>query len=254
MAGSPAPGSPPSSAGGWNALRSTVVTELLTAAIADLRSASRPRPLRIVDAGGGTGGVGVPLAGAGHDVLVVDPSPDAMATLHRRAEERADGSAARIRAVQGDLADLPSLVPAGSVDVVVVHEVLDVVDDPAQALAAVHDVLRPGGLASVLVANRAGAALARALAGRFADAAALLAPGAEGPRYDVRSLPAALEAAGLDVVALHGVRVFSDLVPGALLENDPAAVHGLLALERAAATHPDTHPIAARLHALARRR
>lgn len=253
MVGSPVPGRPPSGAGGWNALRSTVVTELLTAAIADLQATSSG-PLRIVDAGGGTGGVGVPLAGAGHDVLVVDPSPDAMATLHRRAEERGDGSAARIRAVQGDLADLPSLVPAGSVDVVVVHEVLDVVDDPAAALASVRAVLRPGGLASVLVANRAGAALARALAGRFADAAALLGLGPGGPRYDVRSLPAALAAAGLDVVALHGIRVVSDLVPGPLLENDPAAVRALLDLERAAATHPDTHPIAARLHALAHRR
>lgn len=254
MAGSPVPGSPPSGAGGWNALRSSIVTELLAAAIADLQSASRPGPLRIVDAGGGTGGVGVPLAGAGHDVLVVDPSPDAMATLRRRAEERADGSAARIRAVQGDLTDLPSLVPAGSVDVVVVHEVLDVVDDPAQALAAVRGVLRPGGLASVLVANRAGTALARALGGRFAEATALLHAGPAGPRYDVRSLPAALEAAGLDVVALHGVRVVSDLVPGALLESEPAAAAALLDLERAAAVHPDLHAVAARLHAVARRR
>jgi SAM-dependent methyltransferase len=239
---------------GWNALRATVVTELLTAAIADLQAVSGPGSLRIVDAGGGTGGVGVPLAAAGHDVLVVDPSPDAMATLQRRAEERADGSAARIRGVQGDLADLPSLVAAGSVDVVVVHDVLDVVDDPQQALAAVHDVLRPGGLVSVVVANRGGTALARALAGRFADAAALLDPGAAGPRYDVRSLPAAIESAGLEVVAIHGIRVFSDLVPGALLEHDPGAVHALLALERAAATHADVHPIAARLHAVARRR
>lgn len=239
---------------GWNALRATVVTELLTAAITELQAAAGPGPLRIVDAGGGTGGVGVPLAAAGHDVLVVDPSPDAMATLHRRAEERADGSAARIRAVQGDLADLPSLVPAGSVDVVVVHDVLDVVDDPQQALAAVRGALRPGGLVSVVVVGRGGTALARALAGRFADAAALLAPGSAGPRYDVRTLPAALESAGLHVAAVHGVRVFSDLVPGALLEHDPGAVHALLALERQAATHPDVLPIAARLHALAHRR
>ncbi|HEX7353438.1 MAG TPA: methyltransferase [Mycobacteriales bacterium] len=241
-------------AAGWTTLRTTVVTELLTAAIADLQAASGASSLRIVDAGGGTGGVGVPLAAAGHDVLVVDPSPDAMATLHRRAEERADGSAARIRGVQGDVADLPSLVPAGSVDVVVLHDVLDVVDDPHQALAAVRDVLRPGGLVSVVVAGRVGTAIARALAGRFEAAAALLDPGTPGPRYDVRSLPAALQSAGLDVVAIHGVRVFSDLVPGALLEHETGAASALLALERAAATHPDVHPIAARLHALAHRR
>ena len=46
------------------------------------------RPLRVLDLGGGTGGLAVPLAEAGHDVIVVDPSPDALASLRRRATEQ----------------------------------------------------------------------------------------------------------------------------------------------------------------------
>ncbi len=241
----------------WETRRGGVVLELLVAALESLG----PPPLQVVDAGGGTGGIAVPLAALGHQVLVVDPSPDAMVALRRRAEERADGSAARIRGVQGDLADLLEHVPAGAADVVVCHDVLAVVDDPDAALRAVHDVLRPGGLASVLTANRGGAVLARALAGRFAAAAELLVwdgspDGGSDPapgRYDIRTLPAALVAAGLRVEALHGVRVFADLVPGALLESDPGAPAALAALERTAATDPDYLPVAARLHALARR-
>jgi S-adenosylmethionine-dependent methyltransferase len=211
--------------------RGGVVLELLTAAVA----AIGPAPLRIVDAGGGTGGVAVPLAALGHEVLVVDPSPDAMVSLRRRAEERADGSAARIRAVQGDLTELPEHVPAGGADVVVCHDVLAAVDDPDAALRAVAEALRPGGLASVLVAGRGGAVLARALAGRFTAAAALL------------------EGGGLQVTATHAIRVFTDLVPGALLEHDPAAPGALAALERSVASDPQFLPIAARLHAFARR-
>ena len=51
------------------------------------RSADLGRPLRVLDLGGGTGGIAVPLAAAGHDVTVVDPSPDALASLARRAAE-----------------------------------------------------------------------------------------------------------------------------------------------------------------------
>ena len=42
---------------------------------------------RIVDVGGGTGGFAVRLAQLGHRVTVVDPSPDALAALDRRARE-----------------------------------------------------------------------------------------------------------------------------------------------------------------------
>src|SRR5690606_38224364 len=58
------------------------------------------RPLTVVDVGGGTGGFAVPLAEAGHQVTVVDASPDALAALTRRATEA--GVADRVRAVQGD--------------------------------------------------------------------------------------------------------------------------------------------------------
>lgn len=244
---------------GWGALRAAVVGELLVAAIDTLGVP----PLRIIDAGGGTGGFAVPLAALGHDVVVVDPSPDAMAALRRRAAER--GVTGHVHAVQGDLVGLLDVVDPASADVVVCHNVFEVVDDSAAALAAVRAALRPGGLVSVLVANRGGAVLGRALAGRFAEAAALLAAVApadvvpddtetHGPRwYDPDTLQAALRAAGLPPEATHGIRVFSDLVPGALLDADPGTVEALVALERAVAVRPDYYALAAQLHVLARR-
>src|ERR1700710_1073770 len=57
-------------------------------------------PLRVLDVGGGSGMFAVPLARLGHDITVVDPSADALATLHRRAQNA--GVADRVRGLQGD--------------------------------------------------------------------------------------------------------------------------------------------------------
>ena len=45
------------------------------------------RACDVLDIGGGTGGFAVRVAELGHRVTVVDPSPDALAALDRRARE-----------------------------------------------------------------------------------------------------------------------------------------------------------------------
>ena len=49
--------------------------------------AVRSRPVRVLDVGGGSGTRAVPLAVAGCPVTVVDSSVNALAILHRRAED-----------------------------------------------------------------------------------------------------------------------------------------------------------------------
>ena len=241
------------------AARTAVVWEVLSAVLAEADTTGEG--LDVVDAGGGTGGFAVPLARAGHRVVVVDPSPDSLAALQRRAAE--GELAGRVTGLQGDLADLPELVPAGSVDLLLCHSVLEVVDEPAEALAAVAGVLRPGiGRLSLLVANRAAAVLARALAGHPDEAArALTDPAgrwgeADGVRrrFDGEQLRELVRAAGLTVEQVHGVRVVADLVPGAVLDNEPGAAAALLALERALSERPPFRDVATQLHLLAQRR
>ena len=86
-------------AGAQPGLRTAAVQAALDT-FAHGRSVALGRPLRVLDLGGGTGGTAVPLAAAGHDVTVVDPSPDALASLARRAAET--GTSPRIHPVQGD--------------------------------------------------------------------------------------------------------------------------------------------------------
>ncbi|MDR7253849.1 SAM-dependent methyltransferase [Nocardioides sp. BE266] len=208
---------------------------------------------RIVDIGGGTGGFAVPLAELGHTVQVIDPSPDALAALDRRARER--GVADRVTGQQGDLSDLASLVDEA--DLVLCHGVLEMVDDPAASLAAIAGVLRPGGHLSLLVAQRHAAVVARAMAGHFQAARELLdgdpATGRGGRRFTSDEVVDLLGDAGLQPSTVHAVRVFADLVPGSLLDLEPGATAALVDLERAVATRPEYLPLATQLHVLAAR-
>ena len=213
--------------------------------------------LDVLDVGGGTGGFAVPLAVLGHRVTVVDPSPDALAALQRRAGE----AGVDVRAVQGDAAGLLDVVDRASADLALCHGVLEHVDDPAEALAAVAAVLRPGGTLSLLVASRYAAVLARAVAGRFAEARTALADpdGRWGPgdplprRFTEAGLAGLLAAAGLSVAAVHGVRTVSDLVPGTLVDGEPGAVDALVDLEVATAALPEFRALATQLHVRATR-
>lgn len=209
------------------------------------RAAALGRPLRVVDLGGGTGGLAVPLAALGHLVTVVDPSPDALASLRRRAGEA--GVTERVTALQGDAETLPALLAERGVpapDLVCCHGTLEVVDDPAAAVAGLAEALPSGGLLSLLTAQRLAVVLARALAGRFEEAreALLSADGRFGPhdplprRFDADTLVALLADHGLRTLDVHGVRILSDLVPAGSVDTD-ADRTALLALEDAAARH-----------------
>jgi S-adenosylmethionine-dependent methyltransferase len=242
-------------------VRTAVVWDVLTPLVAapadptDTAEPAGPRRLVVVDLGGGTGGFAVPLAELGHDVTVVDQSADALAILERRAGEHG----VSVRAVQGDAVDLEAIAGRARVDLVLCHSVLEYVDDPVAALTAVRAVLRPGGSVSVLAANRVAAVVHRALAGRFDQARRVLgdAEGRSGPddrvtrRFTLDGLTALLAEAGLAARAVHGVRVFADLVAGGVIDGESGGGEALLALERAAAADAELRALATQLHLLA---
>jgi 2-polyprenyl-3-methyl-5-hydroxy-6-metoxy-1,4-benzoquinol methylase len=243
-----------------SAARTAVVWHALREVLDAQHPTSGEGPAAVVDIGGGTGGFAVRVAELGHQVVVVDPSPDALATLARRADE--SGVADRVTGRQGDLASLPDLVPDGSADVVLCHGVLEIVDDPRTALRTLATALRPGGTLSLLVNQRHAAVVTRAMAGHFTAARTLLEGGvpegheghSTGRRFTAGEITAVLDEAGLDAGPMHAVRVFVDLVPSSLVDLEPGAAQALVELERAVATRPEYLTLATQIHTLATRR
>jgi SAM-dependent methyltransferase len=236
------------------AARRTVAAE-----VARLRAARPGVAPRVLDVGGGSGAWAVPLAGLGCAVTVVDSSPNALAALQRRARDA--GVDDLVHAVQGDVDALGDVVAAGSADLVLGHGLLEIVDDPARSVAALTTAADADAAVSVLTAGRYAAVLSRTLAGRLADARALLTDpdGRFGPddalrrRLDADALQALLEGRGLRVEVLQGDGVLEQWIPGATRDGGPSAARVVAELEELAAGAIPLRDVAARLHALARR-
>ena len=102
--------------------------------------------LDIVELGGGSGRVGVPLAQAGHRVTAIDASPAQLARFRARA-----GGAdleALPQTIVGDMRELEQLVPPESADLIVApfRALLHVTPARDGLFRSVHGVLRPNGV------------------------------------------------------------------------------------------------------------
>ena len=119
---------------------------------------------------------------------------------------------------------------------------------------------------SILLTNPASTVLARVLAGEIAVAAAelrVLAAAADDtsasgsaalePRVGVDEVRSYCIAAGLLVDDVHGVGVFTELIPGAEIDGLPYSLDLVDELERLGSQLAPFRDIAGRLHLLARR-
>jgi S-adenosylmethionine-dependent methyltransferase len=237
--------------------------------VAQVRASLPAPPADLVDAGGGTGQVAVPLAAEGYHVTVLDPSAAMLATCTQRAAERGAGTVARLRTVQGDVEQAPALLGVASADAVLCIGVLEVAGEPGRALAALAGLLRPRGSLSLVVANRAWLALRAARRGDYAEALRLLddpvvggAPGQHGAGAPAAGAPAGagqvtrawtaaelrdlVSSAGLRTVAEYGLRVL-----GEPAEPDPACARAHAELERRLARLEPYRSVAEYVHLVA---
>jgi ubiquinone/menaquinone biosynthesis C-methylase UbiE len=211
--------------------------------------ADLPPNARVLDCGGGSGSLAVPLASRGADVTVVDVSADALGTLARRAAEASVSD--RVHSVQGDAEFLSSLVGQSRFDLVLAHDVLANVTSVPAALAEIATVLNAGSVASVLVANPVAAVVNRASAGDLSGALEAFHRRHESAG-DLSSLAQLCEQAGLHVETAEGIGVLSDLVPGQDLDR-PGAIQTLRELESVLSSVSPFRDIASRLHVVARK-
>ncbi len=126
-------------AANWDQLRAMHVTEeRVEAAICD--ALGELDACRLLDLGTGTGRMLELLAPCSGRAVGIDASPQ-MLSLARARLERAGLRNAMLR--QGDLYALP--IERNAYDVVIIHQVLHYLDEPARAIREAARALRPGG-------------------------------------------------------------------------------------------------------------
>jgi S-adenosylmethionine-dependent methyltransferase len=212
-----------------------------------------------LDVGGGTGAMAIRLAHLGVHVTLLDSSEEMLDLAKRAASE--GGVSERIVLQQGDASQLMKLFRLSSFDVVVCHNILEYVDDPAAVLRDAARMLRDSeAILSVLVRNRAGEILKAAIqAGDLGLAQNNLdAEWAQESLYGGRvrlfardSLQAMLQAASLEVLAIRGVRVMSDYLPSKVSRD--AEYDRIFELERELGSRSEFAAVARYLQCLARR-
>ncbi len=224
--------------------------EILAGVISAAQRTTAASAVSVLDCGGGTGSMAVPIAAEGAEVTVVDTSADALATLSRRATEA--GVAQRVRGVQGELETLPMHVPGGVFDLVLLHDVLGMVDDPSALLVAAAALTRPGAVVSIQVANPAATVVSRAAAGDLSGAREALRGAADSRPRDIElgRLVELVAAAGLRAERRVGLTAIS----GWIAAGSPGRPQPELAtLDREVAELSPFREIAPALLVLARR-
>ena len=196
----------------WNRLKYELALENL---LEQLPAASG-EPLRVLDAGGGTGALGLRLAERGHALTLLDPSAAMLAIARAKAAHA--GVAGRCRFLQATVEALPGAPEGERFDVILCHNVLEYVADAAAVVRGLRATLRPGGLLSLVAMNSYALPL-RSLLQRGEPEEALTALGQHeftnrfgitARTFEPAALVALVRDASLTLAAWYGLRMFYD--------------------------------------------
>lgn len=230
----------------WKAWQSYPWGKLLyTVARANLHRHIGDRPLRILDVGGGNGFNAIYFARLGHAVALFDYSP-AMLAEARQAADR-EGVEGQITFIQADVNTIQEVLGGEQFDLILCHLMIEFVTDPVKSLHAICQHLAPGGLLSVLDANRYSEVYRKAFQANDLAAALELVETKEylhpwfdcvTPLYSSREMGEILQAGGCEVVGDYGVLCLCAYLPNEP-KFDPPYFQALEKLEcRLADTYP----------------
>jgi len=110
------------------------------------------RPLRILDVGGGNGFNSIYFAQQGHSVTLLDYSPLMLAEAREASEK--ERVFEKITFYQADAAAIQDCFPGGQFDLILCHLMIEFVAEPLTVLKHICELIAPGGLLSILDANR----------------------------------------------------------------------------------------------------
>jgi len=164
-----------------------------------------PTPASVLDVGGGAGHQSFPLAQAGFDVTLLDPSTAMLERAKERLLQLPEETQRRVTFVQADGEHADEALDGRRFAAVLCHGVLGYLEDPEPLISQLCRCADTGGIVSIMTGNAQASAVQPALERRWEDALAA---------FDIRS--------GVGVLGLHSradtVEEVSELLKGGGVE------------------------------------
>ena len=197
-----------------------------------------PPPVPVLDVGGGAGHQSFPLARAGYEVTLLDPSPAMLDKARQRLQRLPADVASRVRLVEATGEDADEAVGHARFAAVLCHGVLGYLERPEPVVDQLCRCAGPDGIVSVMAGNAGAMAVRPALERRWDDALASFDARSETgvlgvpTRADtVEELGELLQSRGVEPVRWYGVWLFVDWLGFAGIELDPREAEQVAAVE-----------------------
>jgi SAM-dependent methyltransferase len=185
-------------------------------------------PATVLDVGGGAGHQSFPLARAGYDVTLLDPSEAMLDKARQRLQGLPDDVQGRVTLLPGDGEAADDVVNGRRFDAVTCHGVIGYLDQPKPMVEQLCRCAAPGGIVSIMTANAHAMAVRPALERRWDEALQAFDAtrgigvlGVPGRADTVEEIGELLRSHGVEPLEWYGVWLFADWLEFSGTELDP---------------------------------
>ena len=188
-------------------------------------------PATVLDVGGGAGHQSFPLAEAGYDVTLLDPSQAMLDKARQRLERLSPEAQRRVAFLHESGENAAAAVNGRRFDAVLCHGVLGYLDQPEPLVNQLCQCAAPGGVVSIMTGNAHAMAVRPALERRWDDALASFDArteigvlGVQGRADTVEELSELMRACEVDPLRWYGVWLFVDWLEFSGAQLDPSDI------------------------------
>jgi len=193
-------------------------------------------PSSVLDVGGGAGHQSFPLAQAGYDVTLLDPSPAMLDKARQRLQRLPAEARRRVTLLQADGEHADEAVDGRRFAAVLCHGVLGYLEQPEPLVDQLCRCAAAGGVVSIMTGNAKAMAVRPALERRWDDALAAFDAragigvlGVPGRADTVEELSELVRSRGVEPLRWYGVWLFVDWLEFSGAELDPSDAEQLAA-------------------------